>query len=479
VAIIGAISLAARRGIIIKNPAALEEVEQCRTLILDKTGTLTYGRPTLTEVLPAVGHDLDFTLGLAASLEQYSKHPLALAVVRRARDSHLALGAVEQMSERPGEGLRGRVNGHDVMLTGRQSSAAEAIADQLPPTEAGLEALVFVDGLFAAALRFRDEPRRDSRSFIQHLRPRHGIGRTLWLSGDRDAYVQRHMFPQFKDLVTRYSPSVIFSDGEWDLPSEQWSAPALLAWLYNESPVAQKVVVNDRWGREGRHRHGGYYTTEYGAGLPGASHPWEENRGIGHSYGFNRNEDLADYATGQQLLLTLLDTVSRGGNLLLNIGPTADGRIPVVMQERLAYLGAWLEHNGEAVYGTRTFREGAQWSVGRKQEVDTSTNYRAKYDVEKLTLNPAAGDARKEILFTRKGETLYAILPRYPRGELTIRNLRPSRGARISLLGSRHSNIAWRQRGGDVVFRVPDIGESELPFAGAHVFRIEGLNKQP
>ena len=301
----------------------------------------------------------------------------------------------------------------------------------------------------------------------------------LWLSGDRDAYVQRHLFPQFKDLVTRYSPSVIFSDGEWDLSSEQWRAPALLAWLYNESPVGQKVVVNDRRGRESRHRHGGYYTTEYGAGLPGASHPWEENRGIGHSYGFNRNEDLADYATGQQLLLTLLDTVSRGGNLLLNIGPTADGRIPVVMQERLAWLGTWLEHNGEAVYGTRTFREGAQWGEGRKQEVDTSTNYRAKYDVEKLTLNPAPGDARKEILFTRKGETLYAILPRYPRGELTIRNLRPSRGARISLLGSRHSNIAWRQRGGDVVFRVPDIGESELPFAGARVFRIEGLNKQP
>ena len=110
----------------------------------------------------------------------------------------------------------------------------------------------------------------------------------------------------------------------------------------------------------------------------------------------------------------LIDTVSRGGNLLLNIGPTADGRIPVVMQERLAYLGRWLEHNGEAIYGTRVFRDGAQWTAGRRQEVDTSTNYRAQYDVEKLTLNPAPGDARKEILFTRKGGAIYAILPRYP-----------------------------------------------------------------
>jgi alpha-L-fucosidase len=301
----------------------------------------------------------------------------------------------------------------------------------------------------------------------------------LWLSGDREAFVRRHLFPQFKDLVTRYSPTVIFSDGEWDLPSEDWHAPELLAWLYNDSPVGRKVVVNDRWGGESRHRHGGYYTTEYGAGLPGASHAWEENRGIGHSYGYNRNEDLADYSTGQRLLLTLLDTVSRGGNLLLNIGPTADGRIPVEMQERLAYLGAWLEHNGEAVYGTRTFRDGAQWSEGRRQEVDTSTNYRAQYDVEKLTLDPAAGDARKEILFTRNGGNVYAILPRYPRGQFTIRGLRPDKAARVSLLGSRHSNVAWRQQGNDIVVTVPDIGDGELPFTGPRVFRISGMDKQP
>ena len=190
VAIIAAISLAARRGIILKNPGALEEVQQCRTLILDKTGTLTYGRPTLTDVLPAAGQDADNVIRLAASLEQYSKHPLATAVVSRARDAHLALGTVEQMSERPGEGLRGRVDGRDVRLTGRQSAAAQSVTSELPPTELGLEALVFIDGKFAGALRFRDEPRRDSRLFIQHLRPRHRINRTLLLSGDRESEVR-------------------------------------------------------------------------------------------------------------------------------------------------------------------------------------------------------------------------------------------------------------------------------------------------
>jgi alpha-L-fucosidase len=298
----------------------------------------------------------------------------------------------------------------------------------------------------------------------------------LWLK-DRDAYIRRHMIPQFKDLVTRYQPSVIFSDGEWDLSSQQWRAPQLLAWLFNDSPVAQKVVVNDRWGAESRHRHGGYYTTEYGAGLPGAAHPWEENRGMGHSYGYNRNENLGDYASGRRLLLTLLDTVSRGGNLLLNIGPTADGRIPVEMQERLAYLGAWLRHNGEAVYGTRTFREGAQWTAGRRQELDTSTNYRARYDVEQLTLHPQAGDARKEILFTRKGGTLYAMLPVYPDGPLTVRELRLTKDARVALLGSAHPRLEWRQRGRDLVIELPRIRDGELPFDGARVIRIEGFEE--
>ncbi len=301
----------------------------------------------------------------------------------------------------------------------------------------------------------------------------------LWLAGDLDAFVERHLFPQFKDLVTRYSPTVIFSDGEWSHDSGRWRSAELLAWLFNESPVADKVVVNDRWGKESRHLHGGYYTTEYGAGLPGATHAWEENRGLGHSYGFNRNEDLADYATGQRLLLTLIDTVSRGGNLLLNVGPTADGRIPVVMQDRLAYLGRWLQHNGEAIYGTRTFREGAQWSAGRRQEVDTSTNYRAKYDVEKLTLSPDAGDARKEILFTRKGRVLYAILPRYEPGALAIRDVRLEKGARVTLLGSRHSSLAWRRKGDDVVVTLPMLEDGELPFSGACTVRLEGADTGP
>ncbi len=105
--------------------------------------------------------------------------------------------------------------------------------------------------------------------------------------------------------------------------------------------------------------------------------------------------------------------------------------------------------------------------------MDTSTNYRAKYDVEKLTLHPDAGDARKEVLFTRKGDALYAILPKYPRGELTLRGVRAAKGARVSLLGSAQSEVAWRQRGADLVITVPPL--EELPFSGAWTFKIERL----
>ena len=106
----------------------------------------------------------------------------------------------------------------------------------------------------------------------------------LWLY-DKPRYVREHMFPQFKDLVTHYKPSIIFSDGEWELPSADWHSAELLAWLYNESPVKDEVVVDDRWGSDTRHKHGGYWTTEYTAGMSGVEHPWEESRGMGVSYG--------------------------------------------------------------------------------------------------------------------------------------------------------------------------------------------------
>lgn len=252
----------------------------------------------------------------------------------------------------------------------------------------------------------------------------------LWLT-DRERYVREHMFPQFKDLVTRYQPSIIFSDGEWEMDSASWHSTELLAWLFNESPVKNEVVINDRWGKDCRHKHGGYWTTEYTSGMSGMSHPWEESRGMGVSYGLNRAERLDGYHTGQELTLILADTVSRGGNLLLDIGPAADGTIPVIMEERLTQIGDWLRINGEAIYGTRTWKTSRQWSSGEIPQSNYNGEFNSAYDVSKLTAKPGPGAARVEALFTAKDGELFAILPQWPGSLFQLKDVAGVKAAKL------------------------------------------------
>jgi heavy metal translocating P-type ATPase len=189
VAVIGAISSAARMGIIVKNPAALEQAALCRTMILDKTGTLTYGRPALTGELYGPGFTRDTVLPLVAAIERYSRHPLAGAIVRAGEEARYALPDVEWTREEPGHGLRARVAGVDLLVTGR-ADLQDPTA--LPPDEhSGLECIVLIDGRYAAAFRFHDVPRADSRSFVRHLSPMHGFSKVLIVSGDRESESKR------------------------------------------------------------------------------------------------------------------------------------------------------------------------------------------------------------------------------------------------------------------------------------------------
>ncbi len=188
VAVIGAISLAARRSIIIKNAGVLEQVDTCRTLIFDKTGTLTYGRPALTGIACAPDFDRNEALQKAASLEVYSKHPLAGAITAAANEAMIPLESVSHVSEKPGEGLSGIVGGRRVRITGRKALAGRLAA--LPPAAAGLECLVLIDDRLAAAFQFRDTPRHDTHSFLRHLRPRHQVSKVILLSGDRESEVR-------------------------------------------------------------------------------------------------------------------------------------------------------------------------------------------------------------------------------------------------------------------------------------------------
>jgi len=192
VAIIGSISLCARRAIIIKSPVVLEQVTRCRTAIFDKTGTLTYGEPSLTEQVMGEGFAEEEVLRLAAAVERYSKHPLAGAILRAAREANLDLPEPAAVREHPGEGLRGTVEGRDIFITSRkQLGASNALdPDALPAPVGGLECVLLLDGRFAAAYRFRDAPRAESHSFMRHLGPRHQFNRIMIVSGDRESEVR-------------------------------------------------------------------------------------------------------------------------------------------------------------------------------------------------------------------------------------------------------------------------------------------------
>jgi len=192
IAIIGSISLCARRAIIVKSPVVLEQIAECRTAIFDKTGTLTYGAPKLTEQLIAPGFAQKEVLSLVAGLERYSKHPLAGAILAAAKADGLPLPEATEVSEPPGQGLRGTVSGQQLQITSRGKLAAQkfAGADQLPPVAGGLECVVVIDQRYAAALRFRDAPRAESRSFVRHLRPKHRFARVMIVSGDRESEVR-------------------------------------------------------------------------------------------------------------------------------------------------------------------------------------------------------------------------------------------------------------------------------------------------
>ena len=258
VAVIGSISLAARRGIIIKNPAVLEQIDSCRTFLFDKTGTLTYGKPSLTRMVCSDGFSETDALAVAASLERFSKHPLAAAILDSARQRGCVLSPVSRVSEMPGAGLRGMVDGHEVLITGRSKVKPEW---RLPSVEPGLECLVLVDGVFAALFGFEDSPRADSRVFVKHPSPRHRVTRVILVSGDREAEVQSlaekigieraysAKSPEDKvDLVrseTRLAKTVFVGDGINDAPAMQAATVGIAFGHENDiiSEAADAVIL--------------------------------------------------------------------------------------------------------------------------------------------------------------------------------------------------------------------------------------------
>jgi len=220
------------------------------------------------------------------------------------------------------------------------------------------------------------------------------------------------------------------------------------------------------------------------------SHPWEENRTmtrpraydaedrpLWYDWVFNRQLTLENYYSARELVLTLVDIVSRGGNLLLNVGPTPDGRLRVIEEERLSQIGDWLKVNGEAIFGTRPWVKNCQWSIGERPRIKYNQEWRYRYDILAITRNPGAGLASVDAFFTARGDTLYAILPRWPAGSITLKEVRASERSVVTILGS-GTTLQWTQIDGGIRVKLPQLSIDQLPCEHAYTIKLAHVEGQ-
>src|SRR6185503_18961600 len=239
-----------------------------------------------------------------------------------------------------------------------------------------------------------------------------------------------------------------------------------------------------RWGSGVRFHHGGIFTPEYQPDLDFETHDWEESRGMGYSYGYNREEDAWDYNSTQSLVIALIDKVSRGGNFLLDIGPDEHGKIPPIMQDRLLEIGEWLKTNGEAIYNTRRWKTPFQWSAGRRDykggNEHITGDWKTGGDIMlKLTVDPEPGYAVKELFYTYNPTTnsLYAIFPKYPDNKkLVLKDITLPEGTAINFLSTKE-NLSWQEQGTDVVVSLPGYDPNKIKAPYAYVIKISNYGK--
>lgn len=231
----------------------------------------------------------------------------------------------------------------------------------------------------------------------------------------KQEFVKAKTMPELYDLVNTYKPEIVWSDGEWGGHDAYWNSLEFIAWLFNESPVKESVVINDRWGAGDACHHGSYYTCEdrYNPGKL-QNHKWENCMTLDEqSWGYRKNMKLSDVMDINELITNLVTTVSCGGNILINIGPTSEGIIVPIFQERLQQLGAWLQVNGEAIYESRPWK------------------------FQNDTTNPNAW-------YTRKDNIVYATVLKLPYDSNIVELSAPqvTDSTEIELLGSTEK-IAW------------------------------------
>ena len=257
-----------------------------------------------------------------------------------------------------------------------------------------------------------------------------------------------YMNNSIKELVDLEHPSILWGDvregpiKDWQgkpLPADYWNSKEVLAYFYNHSEDPAEVVANDRWGLDTDGKMLGDFATPERTGVSGIiEKKWEECDSLDPtSWGYNRRTKDGEYMTPNGVVHYLVDVVSKNGNLLINIGPRADGTIPEVMQSCLRRVGEWLRVNGEAIYGSRAW--------------DTYKD----------------GDVR----FTRKGNTLYAIALEWPEEEFKLTSLAGKEVLKVEMLGL-NDPITWKQDGKGLAIQPP----AKRPCRYAYTFKITCRN---
>ncbi len=196
-----------------------------------------------------------------------------------------------------------------------------------------------------------------------------------------DEWFSRYAAAQLEELVERFRPDLLWNDIEWPDGGKGSDSFALSRLFRRYLDAVPSGAVNDRWGVP---RHG-FLTREYTHVPDILDHPWESTRGLGYSFGYNQDEGDEHSLSGAALIRLLIDVVSKNGNLLLNVGPRADGSLPDIQRAALRDLGAWLRRDGDAVYGTRPWIRAAEETgapVSYTQSADT---------VHVIVLDPTTG----------------------------------------------------------------------------------------
>ncbi|OWF52744.1 Alpha-L-fucosidase [Mizuhopecten yessoensis] len=264
-------------------------------------------------------------------------------------------------------------------------------------------------------------------------------------------FVREKTLPELYELVNNYKSDVIWSDGDWETTDVYWNATEFLAWLYNESPVKDSVVVNDRWGKNIRCKHGGFLNCDdrFNPGVL-QKRKWENSMTIDkYSWGYRRRARLDDFLTMDDITKEIASTVSCGGNLLINIGPTHDGRIVPMFEERLRQMGEWLGVNGEAIYASKP------WS----HQNDTLSSG-VWYTSQK----------------SPNGTSVYAIVLDWPDNNvLKLGAPVVSPVSKVSLLGYSGQLTLTPGVGSGVTVTIPPISINEMKVRWAWVFKFTGL----